>query len=157
MKDIFYFGASLKASLAQEFCNAGNTLIHLPNTQGLHELQGGAPTCGAVVLEWRSKRDQRIILQAKALGLPVLVITAKLIAAVKAGVPSADLYLEEPAADHEVVATMLDMMTAHPPRSASAVTVPVTVPKKRSRRAAAAKATSASASGSFSATQPLSE
>jgi hypothetical protein len=154
MKDIFYFGASLGASLAQEFSNAGHTLIHLPYTQGLHELQGGAPSCGSVVLEWRSKRDQCIIAEAKTLGVPVLVITAKLAAAVKAGGPSADLYLEEPAADHEVVATMLDMMTAEPLSHAAAV---VAGAKKRARSVPKVRAETAAAAGSSSATRPRSE
>lgn len=154
MKDIFYFGTSLRASLAQEFCNAGHTLIHLPYTQGLHELQGEAPSCGSVVLEWRSKRDQLIIAGAKALGVPVLVITAKLAAAVKADEPSADLYLEEPAADHEVVATMLDMMTAEPLSRAAAAGVGA---KKRTRSVPKAKAETAAAAGSSSAIQPHSE
>jgi hypothetical protein len=65
-----------------------------------------------VLLEWRSKRDQRIVAQAKTLQLPIMVITPKLVTAVKAGPPAADMYLEEPASDHEVVASMLDMMTA---------------------------------------------
>jgi DNA-binding response OmpR family regulator len=111
MKDIFYFGARLRVSLAQAFHDAGHTLVRVPFAQGLQKLEFGVPNCAAVVLEWRSKRDQRVIALAKALRIPVLVVTAKLNAAVESFGPAADLYLEKPAPNREVVSMMLDLMT----------------------------------------------
>jgi hypothetical protein len=60
---------------------------------------------------------------AKALRIPVLVITAKLVAAVKSSGSAADLYLEKPAPNHEVVSTTLDLMTTtHAATAAAAFT-----------------------------------
>jgi ActR/RegA family two-component response regulator len=111
MKNIYYFGARFRVSLPRAFHDAGHTLLRVPYAQGLQELKSGAPNCTAVVLEWRSKRDQQVIAQAKAHRVPILVITAKLVAAVESVGPAADLYLEKPALDHEVVSMMLDLMT----------------------------------------------
>ncbi len=113
MKPIFYFGSRLRASLAQAFANAGLLVTRLPYEQGLHELQRGAP-CSTVLLEWRSSRDQRVIEEAKALDIPVLVVTSNLAAAVLAAVPSADLYLELPCADQEVIDLALDLIGDRP-------------------------------------------
>ena len=41
-----------------------------------------------------------------------MVITAKLPAAIQAGEPQADIYLEEPTTDSEVAALLIEMMTA---------------------------------------------
>ncbi len=124
MKDIFYFGARLRVSLARAFRDAGHTLIQVPFAEGLQELEGGAPNCAAVILEWRSKRDQRVIAHAKALRIPILVITAELVAAVQSSGPAADLYLEKPAPNYEVVSMMLDLMTmaTHVAAAAAAAT-----------------------------------
>lgn len=112
MNEIFYFGANLRASLVQSFRDAGYNLVHLRHLQGLHELTSGTLFCGGVLIEWRSLRDQRIIAEAKTADLPVLVVTPKLIAAFQAAKPAADLYLEEPAADWEIVAILQDLMAA---------------------------------------------
>ena len=121
MKDVFYFGARLRVSLAKSFLAAGHTIIHQPHRQGLQELQRGNSPC-AVVIHWRSTRDQRAIEKAKALGIPVLAITSKLVAATKEA-PFADAYLEVPASDQEIVAFILDMIAATKPlkRTAAAV------------------------------------
>jgi ActR/RegA family two-component response regulator len=120
MKDIFYFGARLRVSLSRAFHDEGHTLIRVPFALGLQKLESESPNCAAVVLEWRSKRAQQVIAQAKALRIPVLVITAKLVAAVKSSGPAADLYLEKPAPNHEIVSTTLDLMTTTNAAAASA-------------------------------------
>jgi hypothetical protein len=102
--DILYFGAPLTDSLSLAFDNAGYRIVRTRYRKGV---LGG---CGAVVLHWKSKQGQQIIAAAKAAGVPVLVITSKLAAAVQAGEPLADLYLEEPARDEEVVAMLLDII-----------------------------------------------
>jgi hypothetical protein len=114
MKDVFYFGARLSVSLAKSFLAAGHAIIHQPYSHGLQELQRGNFSCGAVVIHWRSKRDRHVIEEAKALGIPVLVVTSKLVAAVKTS-PFANAYLEDPASDQEIVAFILDMMAATRP------------------------------------------
>lgn len=119
MKPIFFFGSRLKASLARAFSNAGLTVEHLPHEQGLRELQCGSP-CSAVLLEWRSKRDQRVIEEARALGIPVLALTSKLAAAVLAAVPSADVYLELPCTDQEVLDLALDLIIGRPLKHSAA-------------------------------------
>jgi hypothetical protein len=121
MKEIFYFGVRLRVSLTRAFHEAGFTLIRVPFAHGLQELDGGASNCAAIVLEWRSKRDQQVIAQAKALRIPILAITANLVAAVQSSGPAADLYLEKPAPNHEVVSMMLDLMTATHVAAAAAV------------------------------------
>jgi len=121
MKDIFYFGARLRVSLTRAFRDAGYALIRIPYAESPQELAGGAPNCAAVVLEWRSKRDQQVIAQAKALRIPVLVITDKLVAAVKSAGSAADLYLEKPAPNREVVSMMLDLMTTTHAVAAAAI------------------------------------
>jgi len=113
MKPLFYFGSRLKASLAKALSNAGLTVNPLHHEQGLCELQCGSP-CSTVLLEWRSKRDQRVIEEASARGIPVLVLTSKLAAAVLAAVPSADVYLELPCTDQEVVDLTLDLIIGRP-------------------------------------------
>lgn len=73
-----------------------------------------APTCAtpcrAVVLHWRSKTDQRVITEAKALGVPVIVIASDLNAALLGEGPFADLYLEKPASDRELATFVVDIM-----------------------------------------------
>lgn len=112
MKPIFYFGSRLGASLAIALANAGHPATRFPYEQGLRELQCGSP-CSTVLLEWRSARDQRVIEEAKARGIPVLVLTSKLAAAALAA-PSADVYLELPCADQEVVDFALDLVIGRP-------------------------------------------
>lgn len=113
MNPIFYFGSRLRVSLTKAFSNVGLTLTHLPCEQGLHELQRGTP-CSIVLLEWRSKHDQRVIEEARTRGIPVLVLTSKLATAVLAAVPSADVYLELPSTDQEIVDLTLDLIIGRP-------------------------------------------
>jgi DNA-binding response OmpR family regulator len=119
MKDVFYFGARLKDSLSQTFGKAGYRVIH---TQYSNGVLGSYSNCGGVVLHWKSKKGQQVIEEAKAAGVPILVITSKLAAAVQAGEPFADLYLEEPARDEEVAAMLLEMVTAQPRALAASAT-----------------------------------
>jgi hypothetical protein len=107
--NIFYFGVRPKASLSQMFEQAGFTIVHARYTKGV---LGSSSACGAV-LHWKSKRNQPAIEEAKAAGVPILVVTSKLADAIRAGT-SADLYLEEPASDEEVATLLLDMVTAKP-------------------------------------------
>jgi ActR/RegA family two-component response regulator len=88
------------------------------HTRYVHNLLHSEPSCAAVVLHWKSKKDQQIINEAKQLGIPVLVITAKLAAAVGAGKPFADVYLEAPAGNQEVIALLTDMTTVQQPKEA---------------------------------------
>jgi DNA-binding response OmpR family regulator len=113
MKPIFYIGCRLKVSLLKAFSDAGLTVTRLSNEQGLQELQRGSP-CSTVLLEWRSKRNQIVIKEAYARRIPVLVLTSRLADAVLAAEPSADVYLERPCPDQEVVSLALDLIHARP-------------------------------------------
>jgi hypothetical protein len=106
--DTFYFGARPKISLTQLLDKAELRIIHAHYKKGI---LASVSTCRAVVLHWKSKRDQRVIEEANAAGIPVVVITANLAAAVEAGEPQADLYLEEPASSEEVASLLLDLIT----------------------------------------------
>jgi hypothetical protein len=110
MKDIFYFGARLRDSLSHHFANTGHTLLHLSHTQGLHELQDDTSPCEAVLLEWRTRRDQRVIAEAKSRGIPVIVLTTRISESLRTSMPTADLYLEEPAPDEEIVEFTLELI-----------------------------------------------
>lgn len=107
--DAFYLGARPKNSLTQLLVGAGHRIVHASYKKGI---LSSVSTCSAVVLHWKSKKDQRVIEEATIAGIPILVITAKLPAAIKAGEPQADLYLEEPAGDGEVAALLIEMLTA---------------------------------------------
>jgi len=118
--DTFYFGASPRQSLCRVLADAGFRVVHLPYTKGVLT---NASTCAVVVLHWKSKRSQRVILEAKASGLPVLVITSRLADAVKAGEPLADLYLEKPASNAEMAAHLSGLSTAKRQHRVSAASV----------------------------------
>lgn len=111
MMDIFYFGAHLQESLFQTLGDAGYQIIQTEYSKGIF---GGSSNCGGIVLHWKSKKGQQIIEEAKTAGVPILVITSKLAAAVRAGEPFADLYLEEPASDEEVATMLIEMVTVKP-------------------------------------------
>lgn len=105
--DAFYFGARPKHGLTRMMDKAGYRIIHAQYKKGILAL---VPTCSAVVLHWKSERDQLVIAEARAAGLPTMVITTKLDAAYAAGDLLADLYLEEPARDEDVVALLIDLI-----------------------------------------------
>jgi hypothetical protein len=107
--DTFYLGHRPTGKLTQILEKAGHRIVHASYKKGILT---AVPTSGAIVLHWKSIRDQRIIDEAKSMGIPVLVITARLAAAIQAGEPQADLYLEEPASDDEVAALLIDLITA---------------------------------------------
>ncbi len=88
------------------------------HTRYVRNLLHTEPSCAAVVLHWKSKKDQQVIDEAKQLGIPVLVITAKLAAAFCAGEPFADVYLEAPASNQEVTALISNMVAACNPKDA---------------------------------------
>lgn len=69
-------------------------------------------TFGAVVLDWKSRLDQKSIEAGKTLSLPVIVISSQLLDALDAGEPFADIYLEHPADAKEVVALVIEMVNA---------------------------------------------
>jgi DNA-binding response OmpR family regulator len=99
---------------------AGYDVVHLRYTKGV---LANAPACAAVVLHWKSKWGQRVIQEAKAADLPVLVITSKLADAVKTGEPWADLYLEKPASIEEMAALLIDLSTTKRQHRVSAASV----------------------------------
>jgi hypothetical protein len=68
----------------------------------------------ALVVHWKSQKEQPLIKAAKQAGVPVLVITARLADALKAEEPFGDLYLETPADDKEVSALLIEMITGRP-------------------------------------------
>jgi len=107
--DTVYFGGRLKPSLTRMLDKEGHTILHARYKKGI---LASLSTCAAVVLQWKSKKDQRVIEEAQAAGLPVMVITAKLVDAYSAADPLADLYLEEPASDEDVAALLIDMITS---------------------------------------------
>ena len=105
--DTFYFGARPKHYVTRTLGKAGHRIVHARYRKGI---LASLSTCAAVVLYWKSQRDQEIIEEAKAASLPVMVITANLVDAYTAGDPLADLYLEEPASDEDVAALLIDMI-----------------------------------------------
>jgi hypothetical protein len=107
--DTFYLGHRPNAELTQILEKAGHRIVHASYKKGILT---AAPTSGAIVLHWKSIRDQRIIAEAKSVGIPVLVITARLAAAIQAGEPQADLYLEVPVSDDEVATLLIDLIAA---------------------------------------------
>jgi hypothetical protein len=107
--DTVYFGARPKPSLTRMLDKQGCRLIYARYKKGV---LASLPTCAAVVLHWKSHRDQQVIADAQASGLPVMVITTKLVDAYSAADPLADLYLEEPADDEDITALLIDMITA---------------------------------------------
>jgi hypothetical protein len=107
--DAFYLGHRPKGKLTQILEKAGHRIVHASYKKGI---LSSVPTCSAIVLHWKSIRDQRIIEEAKSVEIPVLVITAHLAAALLAGEPQADLYVEDPASDDEVAMLLIDLMTA---------------------------------------------
>jgi DNA-binding LytR/AlgR family response regulator len=111
MTDILYFGTRPNASFAHTIANAGYRIVHTKYVKGI---LSSVANCAGVVLQWKSKRGQQVIREAKALGMPVLVLTSKLAAAVQAGEPRADLYLEQPASNEEV-ASMLELVATKRP------------------------------------------
>ncbi len=115
--DAFYFGPRPKPELTRMMDKAGYRIVHAHYEKGI---LASVPTCGAVVLHWKSKRDQQVIEEAKAAGLPTMVITAKLADAYAARDPLADLYLEEPARDEDVAVLLIDLIREEQPVGASA-------------------------------------
>lgn len=107
MMDVLYLGGQPTANLSLILLNSGYRISHVRSKTAI--LDRSSPYC-AVVLHWNSKADQPLIAEAKTLDVPVLVIAADLIAALQAGEPSADLYLEEPASDLEVSTFLIDMV-----------------------------------------------
>jgi hypothetical protein len=107
--DIFYCGDSPGQNLCQAVAESGHKIVPLQYKRGA---LANVPGCAAVVLHWKSKWGQRVIREAKTAGLPILVVTSKLAAAVRAGKPSADLYLEEPVTDRELAGFLADFVTA---------------------------------------------
>jgi len=106
--EVFYFGTSPDESLCDMFAEAKCGLVRSEFKPGLLSTETG---CVAVVLQWKSNKDQQVIEEAKAIGLPIVVITSQLAAAFQAGEPRADLYLEEPASNEEVATLLIEMIT----------------------------------------------
>ncbi len=107
MIDAVYFGARPKPSLTRLLEKAGYRIIYAQYKKGI---LSSLSNCAAIVLHWKSKKDQQVIQEAKAAGLPVMVITARLTAAYTTGARLADLYLEEPALDEDVAGLLIDLV-----------------------------------------------
>ena len=116
--DTLYFGARPSRSLTQALEKVGHRLVHASYKDGILS----SVSTAAVVLHWKSRKDQRVIEEAKSLGLPVLVITSKLAAALQAGEPQAEIYLEHSADPEEVAPLLMDLIAAkqNPGRADSA-------------------------------------
>ncbi len=110
--DALYFGARPTHDFIRMMDNAGYGIIHARYEKGI---LASVPNCGAIVLHWNFKKDQQVIKEAKAAGLPAMVITSKLALAYDAGDTLADLYLEKPARDEDVAALLIDLMSAAQP------------------------------------------
>lgn len=104
-----YFGARRTDDFTRMIEKAGYTIVYARYKKGI---LASVPSCGAVVLHWKSKRDQQVIQEARAAGVPTMVITSKLSAAYDKGDPLADLYLEQPARDEDVAALLIDLMSS---------------------------------------------
>lgn len=114
--DALYFGARPKPSLTRMLDKAGYRTIYAHYKKGI---LSSVSTCSAVVLHWKFDRDQQVIEEARAAGLPVMVITANLDAAYTNRDMLADLYLEEPARDEDIAALLVDLISMeHSPRVA---------------------------------------
>lgn len=107
--NILYCGAPPNPSLVQALDKEGHTIIHARTRK---TILASLSTCTALVLHWKSKKDQQLITQAQAAGLPIMVITAKLVDAYTASDPLADLYLEEPTTDEDVASLLIDMVSS---------------------------------------------
>lgn len=107
MMDAVYFGTRPKPSLTRLLEKAGYRIIYAQYKKGV---LASLSDCAAVVLHWKAKKDQQVIREAKAAGVPVMVITSRLTAAYTAGTPLADLYLEEPALDEDVAGLLIDLV-----------------------------------------------
>lgn len=107
--DAFYFGARPPISLSRMLGVGGCRIVHVRYTKGVISSE---PACRGVVLDWKTMKDQQVIAEAKAAGLPIVVVTAHLANAIQAGSPLADIYLEKPVPPKELSTLLLDMMTA---------------------------------------------
>jgi hypothetical protein len=116
MMDVLYLGGQPTENLSRILLESGYRISHVRSKTALDRFS----TYCAVVLHWNSKADQPLIAKAKTFDVPVLVIAADLIAALQAGEPSADLYLEEPASDLEVSTFLIDMVPVTQKRRAAA-------------------------------------
>jgi hypothetical protein len=96
----------------------GYSILHASYKKGVLT---SVATCAAIVLHWKSIRDQQVIADARAAGLPIMVITANLVEAYSTADPLADLYLEKPASDEDVAALLIDMISAEQDPGADAV------------------------------------
>jgi hypothetical protein len=108
--NVLYLGTQLNDNLTRLLEKAGHRIIHARYRKGIL----GSSTYDAVVVQWKSRRDQRKIEEAKRAGAAVLVITSKLLSAYRADEQLGDLYLEEPATDEEVAELLIDLIGARP-------------------------------------------
>jgi len=124
MNDIYCFGSRPHDNLSQHFLKEGFRVVYAPYTEGfLSDL----PSCSAVVLHWKSAADQEIVAEAKALGMPLVVVTDKLTEVFRVGEPFADLYLETPANNEEIIKFLVDMVPVTKPLSAKILTMTANV------------------------------
>jgi hypothetical protein len=105
--EILYFGARPKPSLTRMLTKAGYTVVYGHHRKGI---LASFPTCAAVVLHWKSTKDQQVIVEARLARVPSMVVTSNLVEAYGAGDPLAELYLEEPAAAEDIFSLLIDMV-----------------------------------------------
>jgi len=106
--NVSYFGARPKPSLTRMLNKEGYQVVYARYKKGIL----ASLPCAALVLHWKSQTDQQLITEAHAAGVPIMVITDKLIDAYSVADPLADLYLEEPASDEDVTALLTDMIAS---------------------------------------------
>jgi hypothetical protein len=107
--DIFFFGGNPTDGVVQACSVAGYRAIRARLKNGSI---GACENVGAIILHWKRRRDQSIVKQAKARGVPVLVVTSCLAAAFRAPAPRAELYLEAPTNDEELSTLSIDLADA---------------------------------------------
>jgi len=104
---ILYLGARPKPSLTRMLAKEGYTVIYAHHRKGI---LASLPNCAAVVLHWRSNKDQQVIAEAKLAWMPTMVVTSNLVEAYGAGDPLAELYLEEPAVVEDIFSLLIDLI-----------------------------------------------
>ncbi len=102
MTEILYIGrsnlVSASATLVRE---EGHAVVNIPTRNALSWVC--RPGCRAIVISWTSGQTGPAIAQAaKKRGIPVIVVTSRLVRAFRLFGTLADIYLEQPASPEEI-------------------------------------------------------
>jgi ABC-type sugar transport system substrate-binding protein len=103
MPEVLYIGphSPLAAASAKIVRKAGHEFTVFSTSQALRGLQNKA--CGAIVVWWRSgQRGPSIAKAAKKQGIPVIVVTNRIVTAFQIFGSLVDILLEQPAGPEEV-------------------------------------------------------